>query len=67
MKQTYTITAFDKETKRKTTSTFLSRKDAISFSQWCEYRGIKTEFSYDVLCNYASAIDNATFLFNIDE
>ena len=71
MKQTYTIKVFNKATNngihKSASHQFRTRKDAIAFSQWCEYRGFKTEFDYDVMFSYESAIDNVSFLFDIED
>lgn len=66
MKKTFTIKVFDNDSDRKAMHQFKTRKDAIAFSQWCEYRGFKTEFDYDVMFSYESAIDNVSFLFDIE-
>jgi len=71
MKQTYTIKVFNKTTNsaihKSASHQFRTRKEAIAFSQWCEYRGFKTEFGHDVMFSYESAIDNVSFLFDIED
>lgn len=67
MKSTFTIKVFDNESDRKAMHQFKTRKEAIAFSQWCEYRGFKTEFGNNVIFSYESAIDNVSFLFDIED
>ena len=70
MKRTYTVKVFNKATNtihKSASHQFRKIDDAIAFSQWCEYRGFKTEFDYDVMFSYESAIDNVSFIFDIED